>query len=138
VDRRASGDGHARLSEPSLISPEEAGRRVSNIKNWALYFMTPLPDTFTVLRPRTGVRAELRAPAAPRCAPKARLLSHFRPLWLTTSGPLWLTTSGCWVDSHYPIWVPATKEIIPYQLHTLGKRPRGPESDFLPAMRDVI
>ncbi len=26
VDRRASGDGHARLSEPSLVSPEEAGR----------------------------------------------------------------------------------------------------------------
>ena len=33
VDRRASGDGHARLSEPSLVSPEEAGRRVNNIKN---------------------------------------------------------------------------------------------------------
>ena len=28
VDRRASGDGHARLSEPSLISPEEAERGV--------------------------------------------------------------------------------------------------------------
>ena len=26
VDRRASGDGHARLSEPSLVSAEEAGR----------------------------------------------------------------------------------------------------------------
>ena len=26
VDRQASGDGHARLSEPSLVSPEEAGR----------------------------------------------------------------------------------------------------------------
>ena len=25
VDRRASGDGHARLSQPSLVSPEEAG-----------------------------------------------------------------------------------------------------------------
>ena len=33
VDRRASDDGHARLSEPSLVSPEEAGRRVTNIKN---------------------------------------------------------------------------------------------------------
>ena len=32
-DRRASGDGHARLSEPSLVSPEKAGRRVTNIKN---------------------------------------------------------------------------------------------------------
>jgi len=28
VDRRKSGDGHARLSEPSLVSPEEAGRGV--------------------------------------------------------------------------------------------------------------
>ena len=26
VDRRTSGDGHARLPEPSLVSPEEAGR----------------------------------------------------------------------------------------------------------------
>ena len=33
VDRRASGDGHAQLSEPSLVSPEEAGRGVANIKN---------------------------------------------------------------------------------------------------------
>ena len=33
VDRRASGDGHARLPEPSLVSPEEAGRGVDNIKN---------------------------------------------------------------------------------------------------------
>ncbi len=33
VDRRASGDGHARFSEPSLVSPEEAGRGVVNIKN---------------------------------------------------------------------------------------------------------
>ena len=33
VNRRASGDGHARLSEPSLVSPEEAGRVVDNIKN---------------------------------------------------------------------------------------------------------
>ena len=33
VDRRTSGDGHARLSEPSLVSPEEAGRVVDNIKN---------------------------------------------------------------------------------------------------------
>ena len=33
VDRRASGDGHARLSEPSLVSPKEAGREVDNIKN---------------------------------------------------------------------------------------------------------
>ena len=33
VDRRTSGDGHARLSEPSLVLPEEAGRGVDNIKN---------------------------------------------------------------------------------------------------------
>jgi hypothetical protein len=33
VDRRTSDDGHARLSEPFLVSPEEAGRGVSNIKN---------------------------------------------------------------------------------------------------------
>jgi hypothetical protein len=33
VDRRASGDGHARLCEPSRVSPEEAGRVVNNIKN---------------------------------------------------------------------------------------------------------
>jgi hypothetical protein len=33
VDRRTSGDGHARLFEPSLVSPEEAGRGVNNIKN---------------------------------------------------------------------------------------------------------
>ena len=33
MDRRASGDGHARLSEPSLVSPEETGRGVANIKN---------------------------------------------------------------------------------------------------------
>ena len=33
VDRQASGDGHARLSEPSLVSPEEAGWGVDNIKN---------------------------------------------------------------------------------------------------------
>ena len=33
VDRRASGDGPAQLSEPSLVSPEEAGRGVANIKN---------------------------------------------------------------------------------------------------------
>ena len=33
ADRRTSGDGHARLSEPSLVSPEEAGRGVTNIKN---------------------------------------------------------------------------------------------------------
>ena len=42
VDRRASGDGHARLCEPSLVSPEEAGRGVNNIKNCPLY-LTPLP-----------------------------------------------------------------------------------------------
>jgi hypothetical protein len=30
---RASGDGHARLSEPSLVSLEEAGPGVTNIKN---------------------------------------------------------------------------------------------------------
>jgi hypothetical protein len=33
VDRRAPGDRHARLPEPSLVSPEEAGRGVDNIKN---------------------------------------------------------------------------------------------------------
>ena len=33
VDRRASGDGLAQLSEPSRVSPEEAGRGVDNIKN---------------------------------------------------------------------------------------------------------
>ena len=33
VDRRASDDGHMRLSEPSRVSPEEAGRGVDNIKN---------------------------------------------------------------------------------------------------------
>ena len=33
VDRRTSGDGHARLSKPSLVSPEEAGWGVDNIKN---------------------------------------------------------------------------------------------------------
>ena len=33
VDRRASDDGHARLSEPALVSPEEAGWGVNNIKN---------------------------------------------------------------------------------------------------------
>jgi hypothetical protein len=33
VDRRTSGDGHARLPEPSLVLPEEAWRGVNNIKN---------------------------------------------------------------------------------------------------------
>jgi hypothetical protein len=33
MDRRVSGDGHARLPEPSLVSPEEAGWGVNNIKN---------------------------------------------------------------------------------------------------------
>jgi uncharacterized membrane protein len=33
VGRRTSGDGHAGLSEPSLVSPEEAGWGVNNIKN---------------------------------------------------------------------------------------------------------
>jgi hypothetical protein len=33
VDRRASDDGHMRLSEPSRVSPEEAWRGVNNIKN---------------------------------------------------------------------------------------------------------
>ena len=37
MDRRTSGDGHARLSEPSLVSPEEAGRGVDNIKNCPLF-----------------------------------------------------------------------------------------------------
>jgi hypothetical protein len=32
VDRRTSGDGRAQLFEPSLVSPGEAGRGVSNIK----------------------------------------------------------------------------------------------------------
>jgi hypothetical protein len=33
VNRRASDDGHVRLSEPARISPEEAWRGVDNIKN---------------------------------------------------------------------------------------------------------
>jgi hypothetical protein len=33
VDHRTSGDGHAQLSHPSLVSPGEAGRGVANIKN---------------------------------------------------------------------------------------------------------
>jgi hypothetical protein len=33
VDRRASDDGPARLSEPSLVLPEETGRVFTNIKN---------------------------------------------------------------------------------------------------------
>ena len=33
VDRRTSGDGYAGLSEPFLVSPEKAGRGVTNIKN---------------------------------------------------------------------------------------------------------
>jgi hypothetical protein len=33
VNRRASDDGHVRLSEPSRVSPEEAWRGVNNIKN---------------------------------------------------------------------------------------------------------
>jgi hypothetical protein len=33
VDRRASSDRHARLSEPSLMPLEEAGQEVANIKN---------------------------------------------------------------------------------------------------------
>jgi hypothetical protein len=33
VDRRASGNGHARLSEPSRVSTQEVGRGVYNIKN---------------------------------------------------------------------------------------------------------
>ena len=33
MDRRVSGYGHARLPEPSLVSPEEAGWGVNNIKN---------------------------------------------------------------------------------------------------------
>ncbi len=33
VNRQTPGDGHAGLSEPSLVSPEEAGRGVANIKN---------------------------------------------------------------------------------------------------------
>ena len=37
VDRRVSNDGHTRLSEPSLVSPEEAGRGVNNIKNRPLF-----------------------------------------------------------------------------------------------------
>ena len=37
VDRRASGDGHARLSEPSRVSPEEAGPGVVNIKNCPIF-----------------------------------------------------------------------------------------------------
>ena len=33
VNRRASDDGHVRLSEPSRVSPEEAWRGVDKIKN---------------------------------------------------------------------------------------------------------
>ena len=33
VDHRATGDGHVRLFEPSLASPEEVGPAVINIKN---------------------------------------------------------------------------------------------------------
>jgi hypothetical protein len=39
VDRRATGDGHARSSEPSLVSPEEVGRGVGNIKTSPFYFV---------------------------------------------------------------------------------------------------
>ena len=45
VDRRTSGDGHARLSEPSLVSPEEAGRRVANTRADPLFpLLDPLFD----------------------------------------------------------------------------------------------
>jgi len=39
VDRRVSGNGHARLSEPSRVSPEEAGRGVVNIKNCPIFLI---------------------------------------------------------------------------------------------------
>jgi hypothetical protein len=39
----------------------------------------PQPPATANPRPRTGVRAQLRTPAAPRCAPEARLLSHSHP-----------------------------------------------------------
>ena len=41
MDRRVSNDGHTRLSEPSLVSPAEAGRGVDNIKT------DPFTDPFT-------------------------------------------------------------------------------------------
>ena len=47
VDRRTCGDGHARLSEPSLVSPEETGRGVNNIKN--CLFLTLFLDPFSTL-----------------------------------------------------------------------------------------
>ena len=37
VDRRTSDDGHAQLSEPSLVPPEKAGREVIKIKNRPFY-----------------------------------------------------------------------------------------------------
>ena len=37
VDRRTFGDGHARLPEPSLVSPEEAGWGVDNTRTCLLY-----------------------------------------------------------------------------------------------------
>ena len=54
VDRRGTGDGHARLSEPSLVSPEDAGRGVANIKNY------PFTDPFTAPFTRRWFRQELR------------------------------------------------------------------------------
>jgi hypothetical protein len=42
------------------------------------------------LQPRTGFRAELRAPAAPSWAREARIFSYFRSLRLATWG-----FSGC-------------------------------------------
>ncbi len=44
VDRRTFGDGHARLPEPSLVSPEEAGRGVNNITD---HFTISRTDSFT-------------------------------------------------------------------------------------------
>jgi len=90
-----------------------------------LLTLTLLSDPFTVLRPRTGVRAELRAPAAPRCVPKARLLSHFRPLWLTTSGspadsitPSGFLPPGKLSPTSFTLWAnaPEGRKAISYQL----------------------
>jgi hypothetical protein len=47
VDRRTFGDGHARLPEPSLVSPEEAGRGVNNITDHFQYQELTLLLTFT-------------------------------------------------------------------------------------------
>jgi hypothetical protein len=53
VDRRATGDGHARLSEPSLVSPEEAGRGVNNTRTdpFTIYITSSNISTINIFRP---------------------------------------------------------------------------------------